>query len=305
VTRYFLGRFGRMILVVFALITVTFVLSRSVGDPVSIMLPLSSTPEDRARVRGELGLDEPLPVQYSQYMGDVLRGDLGDSIWQGTPALPLVLDRLPASFLLAGASVALAILVGLPIGILGGMRPGSWMDKASTVSSSLSLSIPDFWFGIILIFVFSVTLGWFPTSGYGTPAALVLPAIALSLRPGGRLARVAREAVKNEMAKAYVVAGRAKGLQTHTLMWSHVLKNISVVVITVLGYDFLFVFTGYAIGVETVFDWPGVGRLAVLAVLNQDLTLISAIVVVTGIIIALVNMLLDFLAAAIDRRISL
>lgn len=134
---------------------------------------------------------------------------------------------------------------------------------------------------------------------------MVLPVIALSLRPGGRLARVAREAVKNEMSKPYVVAAEAKGLRATRLMMRHVIKNILVVVVTVVGYDFLFVFTGYAIGVETVFDWPGVGRLAVQATLNQDLTLISTIVIVTGVLIAVVNMLLDLLAATIDRRISL
>jgi len=304
-TRYLIGRLGRTILVVLGLVTVTFFLSRSVSDPVQLMLPLSATPEDHARLRTELGLDEPLPAQFVTYLGDLAQGDMGVSIWQGTPTLPLVLERLPASLKLAAASVALAILVGLPIGVLGGMRPGSWMDKASTISSSLSLAVPDFWLGILLIYLFSVQLPWLPTSGYGGINFMVLPVIALSLRPGGRLARVAREAVKNEMSKPYVVAAEAKGLRATRLMMRHVIKNILVVVVTVVGYDFLFVFTGYAIGVETVFDWPGVGRLAVQATLNQDLTLISTIVIVTGVLIAVVNMLLDLLAATIDRRISL
>jgi len=300
--RFVVVRLTRAVVVVFGLVVVTFFLSRAVSDPVNIMLPLTASEADRQRVREQLGLTKPLMEQFFSYIGGLLHGDFGNSIWQSGAALPIVLHHLQPSVLLASTAIFLAMLIGLPLGFLGGVRPGSWMDRLSSVASAGSVAIPDFWLGIMLILLFSVEWRLLPTSGYGGIKHLILPAVTLSLRPAGRLARVTREAVLEEMSKRYVLAARARGLTMRQVLTRHVLKNTAIAVTTVLGYDFLFVFTGYAAVVEIVFDWPGVGRLAVEATLNQDVVLVSAIVVVSGLLIAVVNMLMDIGHAAIDRR---
>lgn len=302
--RFLLFRLSRTVVVLLGLMVVTFVLSRTVSDPVDIMLPLGASQEDRDRIRHALGLDQSLPHQFVSYFGDVLHGDFGLSVWQNAPALDLVVDKLPASLLLGTSALILAALVGVPLGLLSGVRPGSWVDRVSSVLSAASIAMPDFWLGFMLILFFAVRLGVLPTSGYGDIEHLILPAVTLAVRPAGRLAQVTREAVMEEMSKRYVLAARARGLTMRQVLTRHVLKNISIAVTSVMSYDFLIVFTGSATAVEIVFDWPGISRLAVQATLNQDVVLVSAIVVVSGLMIALVNMLTDILHAAIDRRVA-
>jgi peptide/nickel transport system permease protein len=301
--RYIARRVLRGVSVVIGLIVVTFFLSRAVADPANAILPPGASQEQRDRVTEQLGLDRPLMTQFVDYMGDVVRGDFGESIWLGQPALDVVLDRLPASLLLASVAVGVALLVGLLLGLAAGLRPGSLVDRIVLVISAGSVAIPDFWLGIVLILVFAVNLGWFPTSGFEGAEWVVLPAAALAVPATGRLARVIRESVLDEMGKPYVVAARARGLRTGGVVRRHVLKNISIAISTVAGYDFLFMFTGYAIGVEVVFNWPGVGRLAVDASLHDDVTLVSSIVLILGIIVAVGNTLIDVLHAGIDRRV--
>lgn len=302
--KYLARRLARTGLVLFGLITLTFALSRTIADPVQLMLPITASQESRDRLTTQLGLDRPLIHQYVDYIGGILRGDFGESIWQQQPALGVVMNRLPATIMLASSTLLLAVTVGLPLGFVGGMRPGSWADRMASTLASVAVSIPDFWFAIVLITVFAVRLHWLPTSGYGDWTYLVLPTLALGLRPAGRLAGVTREAVAGEMQRRYVTAARAKGMRRNAILRQHVLKNVMNPCLTIAGYDFVFVFTGYAVGVETVFDWPGVGRLAVQATLQHDVTLLSAAVVVTGTLIALVNMALDVIQAAIDRRVA-
>lgn len=299
---YLTRRLGRAVLVVVGVTIITFLLGRAFADPVKVMLPITAGPEDFARLRHQLGLDQPLLSQLVTFLGGAIKGDLGDSYWQSVPALPLALRHVPASAILASGSIGLACLIGFPLGLLGGRNPGSLVDRITTSVSSAGVSVPDFFFGIVLIIVFSVTLGWFPTSGYGSLSHMVLPVIALTLRPAGRLARITREATRGEISKHYVQVARAKGLTERAIIRRHVIKNVLPLVISMMSFDFLFVFTGYAIGVETVFDWPGLGKLAVDATLNHDLPLMSAIVVLTGALIAVVNMLVDLVNAAIDRR---
>lgn len=302
--RYLLVHGARAIVVVGGLLIATFLLTRTFADPARLMLPLDAPYEDYLRLRHNLGLDKPIWEQLLIYISDIATGNFGDSIWQRAPALKLVLDRLPATLLLASASITLAALLGLPLGIASGMKPESWIDRVALGVAALAVSIPDFWLGIMLALVLAVNLGWLPTSGYGGIEYLILPAATLAFRPFGRVTRVAREAVIEEISKPYVTTARAKGLTWRQVMWRHVTRNIMNVVITILGYEFVFVFTGYAVGVETVFAWPGVGKLAVDAVLHQDIILISAIVFVTGVVASVVNTALDMLCVAIDPRIS-
>ena len=304
-TRFFASRALRGLLVIVALICVTFLLTRSFSDPARLMLPLDAPESDYLALREELGLNEPTWKQLSSFLGNAVRGDFGTSSWQGTDAFGLVVERIPATMLLGGAAIFLALVIVIPLGVAGGRRPGSLIDRIGMSISSIAVSVPDFWFGILLILFFSVQLSLLPTSGYGGWRYLILPAVSLALRPLGRSARIAREAVVEEMSKRYVTTARAKGLSMRQSVWRHVLPNVAPLALTVLAYDFVFIFTGYAAYVETVFEWPGVGKLVVDAVLHHDVNLVGAAVFLAGILVAVVNTVIDVAHAAIDRRVSL
>lgn len=300
-------RTGRALVVVVGLVIVTFVLTRTLTDPVNVLLGPDSDQAQRDRLNRELGFDEPLPEQFVDYVGGLLRGDFGRSLSLDRPAIDAIVERLPASFLLAISAIVLATVVGIGLGILGGLRPGSLVDRLTVGISSLSVAIPDFWLGLMFIIIFAVNLRWLPTGGYGGTdnlRFLVLPAVTLSLLPAGRLARVARESVVEEMTKDYIVAARARGMRTSRIVRQHVLKNIAVASSTVIGFDFLLLFAGYGATLEVVYGWPGIGRLAIDATLDSDVILVSAIVVVTGVIVGIGNIVMDMVHAAIDRRIT-
>jgi peptide/nickel transport system permease protein len=295
-------RLIRAVTVILGLLVVTFFLPRVASDPAVLILGTNYSEDAYQNLVRELGLDHSLLSQFFSYLGAIAQGDFGDSYWMRTPSLPVVLERLPASLFLAGAGIALGAVLGLALGILGGLWPGTWIDRISTGVSGVSVAVPDFWLGLVLISVFAVQLGWLPTSGYGEPLNVVLPAVTLALLPAGRLARITRQSLIDELSKDYVVAARARGISFSRVVRTHVLRNVAVPATTVLGFDFLLLFAGSAATLETVFSWPGVGQLAVQATLHNDLTLMSAIVVVTGVIVGLGNILLDLLHAALDRR---
>lgn len=305
--RYLAARTGRVLIVVLGLIIVVFVMTRTLTDPVNVMLGPDSDEAQRATMNHALGFDKPLPEQFIDYVSGLVRGDFGESLSLDRPAIDAITERLPASFLLAGTAIVVAAIFGLGLGIMGGLRPGSIIDRLTVGVSSLSVAVPDFWLGLMFIIIFSVKLGWLPTGGYegiGEPKYLVLPAATLALLPAGRLARVARESVVEEMSKDYVVAARARGMRTPRIVRRHILKNISVASSTVIGFDFLLLFSGYGATLEVVYGWPGVGRLAIQATLASDIILVSALVIVTGIIVGIGNIVLDVAHALIDRRIS-
>lgn len=305
--RFLARRTGRALVVVVGLVIVTFVLTRTLTDPVNVLLGPDSDQARRDRLNRELGFDQPLPEQFVDYVGGLLRGDFGRSLSLDRPAIDAIVERLPASFLLAISAIALATVVGIGLGILGGLRPGSLVDRLTVGISSLSVAIPDFWLGLMFIIIFAVNLSWLPTGGYGGTddlRFLVLPAVTLSLLPAGRLARVARESVVEEMTKDYIVAARARGMRTSRIVRQHVLKNIAVASSTVIGFDFLLLFAGYGATLEVVYGWPGIGRLAIDATLDSDVILVSAIVVVTGVIVGIGNIVMDMVHATIDRRIT-
>lgn len=305
--RYLLVRIARVLIVIVGLIVVVFVLTRTFTDPVNVILGPNSTGEQRARLNAQLGLDQPLLRQFTEYLKDLLRGDFGESLSLDRPAIDAIVERLPASFVLAVAAVGIAIVVGLALGIVGGLRPGSVFDRLSIVITSLSVAVPDFWLGLMFISVFAVRLGWFATGGYegiSEPQYLVLPAVTLALLPTGRLARVVRESIAEEMSKDYVIAARSRGMRTSTIVRRHVLKNISVAASTVVAFDFLLLFAGFGASLEVVYSWPGIGRLAIQATIASDIVLVSALVIVTGLIVGVGNVLLDFVHVLIDRRIA-
>lgn len=304
-TRFLLGRLSRGVLVVLGLIAVTFLLTRSFSDPARLMLPLDAPTEDYLALRQELALDEPALQQAGIFLTDVVRGDFGQSVWQQTDAFTLVVERIPATLVLGVAATAFALLIGFPLGTAAGRRPGSLVDRTASRLASVAISVPDHWLAIILILLFAVQWGLLPTSGYGTWQQLILPVTALMLRPLGRCVGIVREATREQMSERYVVTARSKGLTERQAVWRHVVKNVAPVAMTVLAYDFVFIFTGYAAYVETVFNWPGVGKLAVDAVLHHDVNLVAACVFVAGVVVAIVNTLVDVAHAVIDRRVEL
>jgi peptide/nickel transport system permease protein len=301
----FVGRHAaRLLIVLFALVTVTFFVSRTFGDPVALILPIQSTDEQRANLRADLGLDRPVLEQYGSYLGDLARGDFGDSIWQHRPTVDVVLERIPATLVLAGATALVATAIGVTLGMYAGARPGSRADRIVRSLVAISLSIPDFWFAIVLVLVVAVRFDLVPTSGYGDFNQLLLPVIALSLRPTARVAGVVRESVATEMTRGYVLAARAKGMGRPQIFARHVVRNVAVGALAIVSYDFIAIFTGTAMAVETVFAWPGIGSLAIQASLRRDVTLLSTLVIVIGTIVALVNMVVEIISTRVDRRLS-
>lgn len=303
--RFLASRAIRALVVVFIVVTVTFILGQSVGDPARLAVGIEGSRDQYLQMREYFRLDDPLWQRLLSYYGGLLHGDFGVSTWQRTSALSLVLERLPATLTLSVVAVGLGMLVGVPLGFLGGLARGGVRRSVLTAIPMILVSLAEFWIGIMLILVFAVRLGWLPTSGSGGLDHLILPGVTLAMVPIGQTAALVSAAVQTELAKKYVVAARAKGLSETRVMRAHVLKNVAPTFLTVLGYQFVYIFTGAAVLVETVFQWPGVGKLALDALLHSDVILISAVVVVTGIVVAVINTSLDIAHAHIDRRVTL
>jgi peptide/nickel transport system permease protein len=242
-------------------------------------------------------------VQYGRFAARALQGDLGMSLYHRVPALSLILERLPASLELAGAAMLIAIVVSVPLGVVSAVKRGSVWDVASMLGALFGLSMPHFWLGIMLILLFSVTLGWLPTSGRGSLAHIVMPAIALGLSLMAMFARLTRSVMLEVLNQDYVRTARAKGLAERLVIGKHALKNALIPLVTVAGMQFGFLIGGTVI-IETVFAWPGVGRLVVQAIFSRDYPLVQAAVLVLAVIFVLVNLAVDLVYLYLDPRIS-
>jgi len=241
-------------------------------------------------------------TQFFTFLAGALRGDLGDSFWQKVPALDLVLSRLPATLLLAAATMAIALPSAIMLGALAVLKPGSWADRAVNVASLSGVSIVDFWLGLMLILIFSVQLGWLPTSGYGGVQYIILPAVVLAVSPLGRVAQITRSAMLDEMSKPYIRAARAKGMSRRQAIFRHGLKNAFVPIITMAGDETTSVLNG-AVVIEAVFAWPGVGLLLIQAIQRRDLPLIESTVLVIAVLVIVTNVLVDIAYAYLNPRI--
>ncbi len=299
---YVLRRSVHSLIVMLVVVTLVFFVGRMVGDPATLMLPVDARPEQFDDLRERLGLNEPLLTQFFAFMGGALRGDFGNSFWQQVPALELVLARLPATLLLAAATMAIALPSAILLGALAVLKPGSWADRLVNVASLSGVSVVDFWLGLMLILIFSVNLGWVPTSGYGGIEYIVLPALVLAASPLGRIAQITRTAMLDEMSKPYIRAARAKGMSRRQAIFRHGLKNAFVPIITMAGDETTSVLNG-AVVVEAVFAWPGIGLLLIQAIQRRDLPLIEATVLVVAVLVIVVNMLVDFAYAYLNPRI--
>jgi peptide/nickel transport system permease protein len=293
------------LIVIFGVVVVVFIVTRMIGDPVDVMLPLEATEEQRAAFEQQLGLDRPILVQFADYVWDLSRLDFGESLWQDRPALTIIAERLPATLLLVAASIALATVVGIPLGVFAALSPGSIVDRVTVVLSLVALSVPQFWLGLLLIVLFSVMLGWLPTGGSGGLAHLVLPAVTLALPAMTRIVMVVRSQMIDELNAQYIKTVEAKGLSGFRIVGVHAMRNALVPVLTLVAWEFIRILSGYTVVVETVFAWPGLGLTALQAIQRQDLVLLQAIVFVIAVMVVAFNLAVDLVYKSIDPRIKL
>ncbi|MEO1222748.1 MAG: ABC transporter permease [Pseudomonadota bacterium] len=303
--RMLLKRCWDGLIVILGVTVVVFVITRMIGDPVDIMLPLEATEEQRAAFEAQLGLDRPIVVQFVNYVWDLTRFDFGNSLWLDRPALDIVFERLPITLLLVVSSIVLATVIAIPLGIIAALNPGSFIDRITVILSLVALSLPQFWLGLLLIVLFSVTLSWLPTGGIGGLSHLVLPAVTLALPAMTRLVMVVRSQMIDELNAQYIKTTEAKGLSQFRIVGVHAMRNAAVPVLTLVAWEFIRILSGYTVVVETVFAWPGLGLLALQAIQRQDLVLLQAIVFVIAVIVVVFNFGVDVIYKAIDPRIKL
>jgi peptide/nickel transport system permease protein len=313
VSRFLVRRLLLLVPVLMGVSVIVFlVLHLAPGDPAEIMLGSQATQADRMRLRADLGLDEPLYLQYGRWMGHVVQGDLGRSLWMRRPVLGEVLTRLEATLLLTATALVISSIGGVALGILSATRPNSLLDRTSAVASLFGASMPVFWLGIVLMVLFSLVLGWLPASGMYAPYGggdlvdlakhLVLPALTLAAASITIVARLTRAAMLDVLGQDFIRTARAKGLVERNVVVRHALKNAMVPIVTVIGVQ-----AGYLLGgavlTETVFAWPGVGTLMVQGILARDIPLVQGCVLVVALTFVLVNLTVDLLYAFLDPRI--
>jgi ABC-type dipeptide/oligopeptide/nickel transport system permease component len=305
--RYVLRRTLSSLLVIITVPIVVFFLARLTGDPVSLMIQPEMTPEQVDELRTSLGFDGPIHVQFFTFTTNALRGDFGDSFWQNRPAVNVVFERLPATILLAGSALLFSISIALPTGAIAARWQNTLIDRLVMLLALIGQSVPNFWLGLMLILVLAVNFGWLPTSGYGdTPSArvshIILPMITLGLFTMARLARLTRSALLEVLNQDYVRTARAKGLREWRVFHRHALRNSLIPIITILALDLGALLSG-AVITETIFAWPGVGRLMFQAIERRDFPVVQVGVIVLGVTYTLLNLLADILYAWVDPRI--
>lgn len=304
--RYIIRRLLQGIVVIFGVTVFVFVITRMVGDPVKFMLPLSATEEERAAKSAALGLDQPLITQFVQFLGDLLRLDLGESTYvRGQPALSVVFDYLPRTLQLVAFGMVLAVVFSIPLGVIASRRPGGTLDRLLTTLSLVGLSVPQFFLGYMLLIGFTVKLQWFETGPGPWYSNLVLPAICLALPAIGRLSMVVRSAMIDELNSQYVKVARAKGLSQRRVLGVHALRNAGIPYVTLFGWEIIRALAGYTVVVESVFNWPGLGFMAKTAIAEQDFFLIQAIVFVVAVMVVLINICVDVAYKVLDPRVKL
>ncbi len=308
---YIVRRLAGMMVVMLIVAAVVFVIARVVpGDPAAVMLGSSATPEDIAALRSRLGLDQPLLAQFILYLGQIARFDLGDSIFLNRPVIQALAERSELTGLLTLMSVSIAVLIGVPVGILSAAKRGRWIDQTALGLAMLAASVPSFWIGLTLIKYLAVDLTWFPVAGYGAPDAsfaerlrhLVLPAIALGIPNSALILRFTRTSMLDVLGDDYVRTARAKGLPPMVVVLKHALRNAMIPILTVIGLTAAVMIAG-AIVTETVFGLPGVGNLIVSAVLRRDYPVIQGALLVVSAIYVLINLSVDLLYAVVDPRV--
>ncbi|PYN57345.1 MAG: ABC transporter permease [Candidatus Rokuibacteriota bacterium] len=300
--RFVLARLVQSLAALAILTVVVFVLARATGDPLQLILPMSASEEDYANARQYLGLDRSYVEQYLSFVGKALTGDFGNSLRARRPVIELIRDRLPNSLKLAAFAMTVSLLMAFPLGVLAAVRKGTAIDRAAQVIAVLGQSLPTFWVAIVLIEVVAGRLQWLPAAGSERLASYVLPGFTLGWFVVAGMMRLLRSGMLEVLDSEYVKLARVKGVAEHRVVWLHALKNALIPVVTFAGIYFSILVTT-AIVVETVFAWPGLGRLAYEAITSRDFPVIQAVVLTTAAIVALVNLSVDCLYAFIDPRI--
>jgi peptide/nickel transport system permease protein len=300
--RYLVARLAQTVLVVLLSLTAVFGMVRLTGDPVLLFMPMDIQAKDVEEFRERLGFNDPLAVQYARFLGGALRGDFGESLRYRRDALGLVLERLPATLLLAGSALALTLAIAVPLGVLSAVRRDSVLDHVGTIATVLGQATPGFWLGLMLIYVFAVQLRWLPTGGMGSLAHLVMPAVVLAAFYAARVARLTRSAVLDTLNEDYVLTARAKGLGETRVVGKHTLRNSAIPIVTLAGLE-AGQLLGGAVVTETIFAWPGLGRLTVQALLNRDFPVVMAAVSFTSIVYTLMNLVVDLAYGWLDPRV--
>ena len=280
-----------------------FLLLHLTGDPVAVMMPQDATQEDIERLRRQMGFDKPFPAQFVEFYGRALKGDFGPSWEHGEPALKVVLERFPASLELAAAAFLISIFLGIPLGALAAYRENTLYDRSCMIGTVMGQSVPDFWLGLMLIMLLSVWAGFLPSFGRGGWTHLIMPAFVASTYHTARLARLMRSQMLEVLRQDYIQTARSKGLAERIILFRHALKNSAIPIVTVLGID-LGVMLGGTVIIETVFAWPGVGRLAIESIHKRDFPVVQVTVFLLAAIFVLINLAVDILYAYLDPRIE-
>lgn len=301
--RFVVGRLFQALLTLLLLSIIVFGLARLSGDPVSLMAPLDASSEDIERIKASFGLDRPLPVQYWYFISNALQGDFGRSIHWDRPAATMLLERFPATLLLSTTSMLFGLLLALPVGILSAVYRETWFDDLGKLVALVGQSMPTFWLGILLILVFALYIPLLPTSGYGFDSHLVLPTVTLGLFVAASIMRVTRSAMLDALEADYVRTARSKGAPEWRVILVHALKNGSIPILTITAIQAASILRG-AVVTETVFSWPGMGKIAIDAVYGRDFPLVQGAVMIMGVIFLAVNFIVDMLYVVLDPRIS-
>ncbi len=300
--RYLLVRFIESMVTLLIVSMVVFVLARSTGDPVTLLISDQATAEDMARLKRQLGLDQSLPVQYWVFISSAVQGNLGKSITDKGDVARLIAERFPNSLTIGAMALALSTVLGIVLGVAAAVRRNTWVDKSVRVVAVLGQSMPSFWLSIMLIFVFSVLLRVVPTSGIGTPAHYVLPVAVLTFLALPLRTRLMRSSMLEILGAEYVKMARAKGLAEGSVIWRHAVRNALSPQLTSFGLTLAFAITGSVV-IETVFAWPGLGQLAYQAMLSRDYPLIQGTVLLVAVFVLAANLLVDVLYVYVDPRI--
>ncbi len=301
---YLLRRFLQSLLVLLGVSFVVFGILFLTGDPALVLLPPDASIEDVAKFRHQMGFDDPFLVQYGRFLSGALRGNFGQSVRHGEPAFDLVMERMPATFELSGAALVLALCLAIPAGIISAVRRNTVLDYVSTVVALLGQSMPTFWLGIMLILLFSVQFNLLPSSGRGGWEHILLPAVTLGLFTTARITRLTRSGMLEVLNQDYIRTARAKGVANPPVVWKHALKNAAIPIVTIVGIE-LGTLLGGSVITETIFAWPGVGRLSVQAIYNRDYPVVQAAVFTLAATFVLVNLVVDVLYTYLDPRIRL
>jgi ABC-type dipeptide/oligopeptide/nickel transport system permease component len=300
--RYLVKRIGYSLISLFLLSVIIFFFVRVTGDPAVLLVEPGASQADLDAIREQLGLDKSMGVQYVTFVTDLLRGDFGKSFYYRMPVLELYLSRLPNSLLLAACAMLFSLFIGIPSGILAAVRLGGWWDRVGKIFALLGQSLPSFWVGLMLILFFSVHLGWLPSSGSGTIWHVRMPAFALGWLFAAAHMRLTRSSMLEVLGSEYVKLARLKGLPEAMVIAKHAFKNALIPVLTLAGIN-LVIMVNTTVVVETVFAWPGVGRLLYEGIAFRDFPVVQATVVLCGAMIVTVNLIVDVLYAVIDPRI--